>query len=120
MLDSLLASYPPLIGEAWIQMRGCYKATVDRPPPPSRVAIATMAVERVELYWHVTPQVEPILEGELNSLLYGAIPEDEEITWAVRRILLNRLGGFSGMRSEHLRQWLIAAMRDDSSDATSW
>ena len=36
------------------------------------------------------------------------------------RLLLNRSGGPSGMRAEHLRQWLIAITRDDAPDATNW
>ena len=49
-----------------------------------------------------------------------SIPEDKEITWAVLRILLNRSGGPSVMRAEHLRQWLIDETRDNSPDATNW
>ena len=48
-----------------------------------------------------------------------SILEDEEITWAVRRILLKCPGSPSVMRVEHLRQWLIAATQDDSPDATN-
>ena len=49
-----------------------------------------------------------------------SIPEDEEIVWEVRRLCLNPLGRPSGMRAEHLRQWLIAETQDDSPDATNW
>ena len=38
----------------------------------------------------------------------------------VRRLFLNRSGGLSGMRSEHLRQWLIATTWDDTPDATNF
>ena len=41
-VESLLASDPPLIQEAWIQMQGWYRAAVDLPPPPYIVTIATM------------------------------------------------------------------------------
>ena len=47
------------------------------------------------------------------------IPEDEEIAWAVHRLYLNLSGGPSRMQAEHLRQWLIAAMRDYLPDATN-
>ena len=59
-------------------------------------------------------------EPPFPFLVDDSIPEDEDITWAVRRLLLNRLGGPSGIQAEHLHQWLIAAMRDDSPDATNW
>ena len=49
-----------------------------------------------------------------------SIPEDEDIDWSVRRICLNRTGGTSQMREEHLRQWLIAATWDGLPDATNW
>ena len=55
----------------------------------------------------------------LCFLVDESILEDEEITWAVRRILLKCPGSPSGMRVEHLRQWLIAATQDDSPDATN-
>ena len=50
----------------------------------------------------------------------NSIPEDKETTWAVRRLLKNRLSGPPGMRSEHLHQWLIAATWDDNPDSTNW
>ena len=49
-----------------------------------------------------------------------SILKDEDIAWAVCRIHLNRSVGPSIMRSEHLRQWLIAATFEDSTDATNW
>ena len=49
-----------------------------------------------------------------------SIPEDEEITWELRRLILTCLGVPSGMRAEHLCQWLIAETRDDSPDTTNW
>ena len=55
-----------------------------------------------------------------HFLVDGYIPEDEEIAWVVHRIFLNCSGGPSGMRAEHLRQWLISTMGDDSPDATNW
>ena len=58
--------------------------------------------------------------GDLPLLVDDSIPKDEYISWAVRGIRLNRLGGPSGMRVEHLRQWLIAAMWDKFPDVTKW
>ena len=51
--------------------------------------------------------------------LDDSVPEKEEISWAVCRLRLNRSGGLSGMRVEHLRQWLIIATQDNSPDATN-
>ena len=57
--------------------------------------------------------------GDLNLSVDDGITEDEEISWEVRRLRLNRLGGPSEIQAEHLRQWLIAETRDDFSDATN-
>ena len=62
-VESLLAFDPPLIREAWIWMQGWYKATVNRPPTPAIVALATMKAEREELYQHVPLTGEPIPVG---------------------------------------------------------
>ena len=96
-----------------------YKDAVDRTPPPDRVTITTMTTERVEIYQHVPPPGEIIPVGDIPFLMDDVIPEDEEIAWEVRRLCLNRSGGPPGMRAEHLRQWLIAATQDDSTDATN-
>ena len=49
---------------------------MDRPPPPYRVAIATIMVERFELYQHITPPVEPIPVVYLHLLVDDAILDD--------------------------------------------
>ena len=88
-----------------------YKSVEDRPPPPSRVAIATITAEKFEIYRYVAPAGDPIPVGDLPFLVDYSVPKDEDITWALRMHCLNLLGGPSGMRAEHLRQWLIAATR---------
>ena len=93
---------------------------MDLPPPPIRVAIAIITAERVELYQNVPPPGQPIHVGVQPLPVDDSIPEDKEIAWAVRQLLQNRSGGLSGMRAEHLRQWLIAATWDDTPDATNW
>ena len=53
-------------------------------------------------------------------LLDDSIPEDEKITWTVRRLFLNRSSGLSVMRVKHLHHWLIDATQDDTPDTTNW
>ena len=79
-----------------------------------------MTAKREELYRNVPPPGEPIPVGDLSFSADDGILENEYITWAVRRLQLNRSGAPSGMRSEHLRQWLIAAMQDNLPDTTNW
>ena len=79
-----------------------------------------MAAERAELCQHVPLPGYPIPVGNLPFLVDDDISEDEEITWALCRLCLNRFGGPSGIRSEHLIQWLISDTRYDSYYATNW
>ena len=51
---------------------------------------------------------------------YDGILDDEDITWAVLRLRMNFLGSPSGMREEHIFQWMIAVTQDNSPEATNW
>ena len=67
-------------------MRGWYKKAVDRPPPLSRVDIATMMAERVELYRYIPPPGHPIPVGLQPFQVDESILEDKYIAWSVRRL----------------------------------
>ena len=101
-------------------MRGWYKDAVDCPPPQSRMAIATMTSEQVELYRHIPLPGHPISVGLQPLLVDDSIPEDGEIHWAASRLRLNRSDGPSGIRVEQFRQWLIDTTQDYTPDATKY
>ena len=54
-VETLLGSDPPLYREAWHRIKGWYKAAVDRDPPPARVTLERVTVDRLELYSYVPP-----------------------------------------------------------------
>ena len=56
----------------------------------------------------------------LPFLVDDDILEDKDIAWGVYRLCLNSLDSHSGMRTEHLRHWMIDTTRDDLPDATNW
>ena len=85
-------------------MRGWYRDALDCPPPPARVSIATMTVERVEMFWHIPMLGHPITVGVQLFPVEKSIPEEEDIAWLVRRLLLNCSGSLPGMRVEHIYQ----------------
>ena len=62
--------------------------------PPSIVALATMTVERGDIYRHFPSPGEPVPVGNppFPFLLDYSMPEDEDIALAVRRLCLNRSG----------------------------
>ena len=49
-MDNLIASYPPLVKEAWSWIQGWYNMSTEIPPPPYRIMLAHIMAERVELY----------------------------------------------------------------------
>ena len=50
-------------------------------------------------------------------LVDDSVPTEDNIEWAVRRLMDNHSGGPSGMRVEHLQQWLWEARKVE--EATS-
>ena len=66
-VEALIASDPALVKEACIWLRGWYFKAEERPPPPTRVTIARMTEDRVEIYWR-----DPPLEEHTSSA--GPVP----------------------------------------------
>ena len=119
-MDSLLASCPHHILEAWIRIIGWYKDAVYHPPPPDRVTIVTMTAEQVDLYRHVPHPVQPITVGLQPFPVDESILKDNYITCMVYKLCLNCSVAPLVIRTEHLRQCLIYATQDDTPDATNW
>ena len=102
MVESILASNPHMIREAWIQMRGWYKDAVDCPPPLARVTIYHITEEQVDMYWHIPFPVQSIPVERNPFPIEKSFPKDKDISWVVRRIRPNRLGLTLVMWAEHL------------------
>ena len=82
------------------------------PPPPARVTIEKMMLERVALYrqFFLTGRTVPVEVTPFPVDDY--IPEGEKITEAVKRLQLNCSGGLLGIRADNLHQWLWEATRE--------
>ena len=52
-IESLLVSDPPLVRWAWVRMRGWYRYSANRPPPPACLSLENLTVELAEIYTHV-------------------------------------------------------------------
>ena len=115
-IESLLASDPPLVREAWVRMRECYRDVANRPPPPERVYLEALTEERVEIYAHNPPPRQPIPIEVAPFPVYDNIPGEEEISKAVLQLRLHRAGGPSGISSKHLRMWLRAEIWEEDTN----
>ena len=98
LVEILLTSDPLLIKEAWSRMEGWYKADIDHPPPPDRVTLKHMTVERLYLYRWVNPprEITPVKTDPLP--IDASILSVDKIEWLEQRMRQHRLGGPSGMR----------------------
>ena len=53
-VETLLGEDPLNAKEAWIRLKGWYKAAVNRAPPPARATLERITAERVDLYSYVS------------------------------------------------------------------
>ena len=90
-------------------------------PPPACVNIARITEERVDLYWRSPTPPRRSIPVELDPFpIDDSVPEDEEVSGAVRQLLLNRAGGPYGMKSEYIWDWLRADTQEDYLDHSKW
>ena len=75
-MESLVGADPPLLQEAWHRIQGCYKAAVDRAPPPARVTLERITAERVALYSHVPPPGDNIPVAIQTFIVNDSVPEE--------------------------------------------
>ena len=54
-VEAILGLDPPLHWDTWNRIKGWYRTAVDRAPPPARVTLEQITVERMELYSYVPP-----------------------------------------------------------------
>ena len=78
-LEKLLGSDPPLHKESWHRMKWWYQAAVDRAPPPARLFLESIMVDRVDLYRYVPPPGENIPVSVEPFPVDDSIPTEDYI-----------------------------------------
>ena len=111
-METLLGLDPPLHWESWHQLKGWYRAAINRAPTTAWVTLELITAEWVDLYSYVPPP------GANKPISVDPLPVDDSvltedvIEWAVKRLQNHRSGGPSGIRSEHLKGWLAAEKKE--------
>jgi len=108
------------VKEAWKRLQAWYKQASDRPPPPSRQDLRAVTAERADLYRKENPPGDPIPVLVDPFPVSDAVPSEGEVEAAVRRLSSGKSPGPSGLRMDHLKQWLRAARRKDNPDSSTW
>jgi hypothetical protein len=117
-VEAFLMADPPDLQAAWNAMKGWYRDAGDRAPPPARSTLEKVTTERAALYRKEEPPGDPIPIMVEPVEVPDDVPDEGEIADAVMRLRNNRSGGPSGIRGEHLKAWMNAAMGDG--DDTPW
>ena len=94
------------VQEAWRHLKGWYRLAEDRPPTPCYDAMTIQTKERAELYAKVPPPGDPIPIHVQPFAIRDDVPEEPEIRAVVKGLRNGRASGASGMRAEHIKQWL--------------
>ena len=103
-VEALMSSDHPLYRESWHQIKGLYRAAVDRAMPPAQVTLERKTVERVEMYSYVPPPGENISIFVELFLVDNSVPTEVKIEWSVKRLRNHRSRVPSGRRAEHLKR----------------
>jgi exonuclease III len=117
-VESFLKADPPDLQAAWNAMKGWYRDAGDRAPPPARSTLKKVTTERADLYRKEEPPGDPIPILVEPVEVRDDVPDEGEIADAVKRLRNNRSGGPSGIRGEHLKAWMNAAI--GGGDDTPW
>ena len=96
--------------EAWRGLKGWYSAVEERAPKPCYLSMQKQTNERVALYGKVDPPGEPIPINIDPFTINDAIPTEPEIRSVVKGLRNGRAGGVSGIKAEHMKQWLHDAV----------
>ena len=68
-------------------------------------------MKRVALYHHIPPPGENTPISVDTLLVEDSVPTEDKIEWSMQRLRSNLSRGPSGMRVEHLCQWLREAQK---------
>ena len=84
---------------------------------PVQLTTKRITEEQVALHHHIPPigentpiSVDPLPVGDL-------VPMEDDIKWVVWRLKDERSGGPSGIRFEHLQQWIWEAQKAEQATA---
>jgi hypothetical protein len=102
--------------EAWHHLKGWYCSAEDRAPKPCPETLAKQTDKRIKLYTAVPP---PGWAMQLNvdpSDVPAAAPTDSELRAVVGNLQNGRAAGATGMKAEHLKEWLADMKRKEAED----
>jgi hypothetical protein len=105
---------------AWRSLQAWYKHASGKGSKPSRADLESTAAEFQEFYMQKAPLGNPIPICVAPFEIDDNVPDEREIADTVRLLRWGKSPGPSGIRVEHLREWLNAAERENNPDPSRW
>jgi hypothetical protein len=102
--------------EAWHHLKGWYHMAEDRAPKACPEALASQTAERVELYTAVRPPGWLLPINVTPIPVPDDTPMDHEIRKVVAKLRNGCTAGATGMRAEHLKEWLRGIRHEEAED----
>ncbi len=100
--------------EAWQQLKGWCRSAEDQAPKACPETLASQTAERVALYMAV-PLVGWLLLINITPIpVPDKPPTDPEIQEVVAKLQNGRAVGATGMKAEHLKEWLQGIRREET------
>jgi hypothetical protein len=105
---------------AWRSLQAWYKHASGKGSKPSCADLEATAAEIQALYTQKTPPGDPIPICVAAFDIDDNVPDEREIADIVKLLRWGKPPGPSGIRAEHLREWLNAAERENDPDPSRW
>jgi hypothetical protein len=105
---------------AWRSLQAWYKHASRKGGKPSRAELESTAAEFQALYTRKTPPGDPIPICVAPFEIDDNVPDERGIADTVRLLRWGKSPGPSGIRAEHLREWLNASERENNPDPSRW
>jgi hypothetical protein len=105
---------------AWRSLQAWYKHASGKGSKPSRADLEATLAEFQAIYTHKTPPGDPIPICVAPFEIDDNVPDEREIADTVRLLRWGKSPGPSGIRAEHLREWLNAVERENDPDPGRW
>jgi hypothetical protein len=102
--------------EAWCYLKGWYCLAEDRAPKPCPETLSKQTEERIQLYTAVPPPGWAMRFNVDPSNVPDAAPTDSELRALVGSLRNGCVAGATGMRAEHLKEWLGDIKREETED----
>ena len=119
-VEKLLGTDPQLHRESWHRIKRWYRDAAECAPPSARVTLERIMAELVDLYSYVPPLGDNIRISVDLFLLDDSLPTVDNIEWLVTQLRNHCSRGPSGMREEHLKEWLLDTRKKERDEAASY